>query len=37
MCNTFDHNFKNIPLYNNDKGIIRKVLFVIINTMVPLL
>ena len=26
ICNTFDHNFKNIPLYNNEKGIIRKVL-----------
>ena len=29
ICNTFDHNFKNIPLYN-EKGIIRKVLFCII-------
>ena len=25
-CNTFDHNFKNIPLYNYEKGIPRKVL-----------
>ena len=30
ICNTFDHNFKNIPLYYNEKGIIRKVLFCII-------
>ena len=30
MCNTFDDNFKNIPLYYNEKGIIRKVLFCII-------
>ena len=30
ICNTFDQNFKNIPLYNNEKGIIRKVLFCII-------
>ena len=29
ICNTFDHNFKNIPLYN-DKGIIRNALFSII-------
>ena len=29
ICNTFDHNFKNIPLYH-EKGIIRKVLFCII-------
>ena len=28
FCNTFDHNFKNIPLYKyNEKGIIKKVLF----------
>ena len=26
MFNSFDHNFKNIPLYN-EKGIIRKVLY----------
>ena len=31
ICNTFDHDFKNIPLYiYKDKGIIRKVLFCII-------
>ena len=30
MCNTFDHDFKNIPLYNNEKDIIRRVLFCII-------
>ena len=31
MCNTFDHNFKNIPLYiYTEKGIIRKVIFCII-------
>ena len=29
ICNTFDHNFKNIPLYN-EQCIIRKVLFCII-------
>ena len=28
ICNTFDHNFKNIPY--NEKGIITKVLFCII-------
>ena len=30
ICNTFDHNFKNIPLYINEQCIIRKVLFGII-------
>ena len=28
MCNTFDHN-KNITLYNNEKGIVRKVFLVL--------
>ena len=31
ICNTFDHNFKNIPFkIYNEKGIIKKVLFCII-------
>ena len=30
ICHTFNHNFKNIPLYKNEEGIIRKVLFCII-------
>ena len=30
ICNTFDNNFKNIPKLYNEKGIIRKVLFCII-------
>ena len=33
--NNVDHNFNKIPLYINEKGIIKKVLFCI-NTMVPL-
>ena len=30
ICNTFDHNFKNIPYICNEKGIIRKLSFCII-------
>ena len=30
ICNTFDLNFKNIPLYYNEQCIIRKELFCII-------